>query len=284
LTSAPTKGDALLVGWLLHLGDEACNLREPLPRLWVLATLSARVATQKEQGARGGAASGEDVNTRMDAADARQAMVRLDDAERRLPELVFVLVVPPQGGQAGGVEVRHTARQEKTVVAYSAIDLLVDACGAGQPWVQVTRSQLVAFCEDLKVGVIILDAVLDVVPRYPEVDSRDQPPLEELEPLEEHDSYLYVPSRPVREGQYVVELELQPDPRGRPILLAYTSSELLVHGCGEHQPWVAIHADDIAGVAEESGAYGVLLNPVLADESRHAGPVHNWNSRSIGGN
>ncbi|WP_329067769.1 SAV_915 family protein [Amycolatopsis sp. NBC_01480] len=219
-----------------------------------------------------------------EAAGARHALVRLDDAPERLPDLLFVLVTPPEGGQPGGVEVRRTIRQDKAVTVYSAIDLLVGACGAGQPWEQITRDQLIAFCEELKVSTIILDAVLDVVPRYPEVDSRDQPPLEELEPLEEHDSYLYVPSRPVREGQYVVELELQPDPRGRPILLAYTSSELLVHGCGEHQPWVAIHTDDIADVAEESGAYGVLLNPVLADESRHAGPVHNWNSRSIGGN
>ncbi|RJQ91281.1 hypothetical protein D5S19_02110 [Amycolatopsis panacis] len=220
----------------------------------------------------------------MDAAGARRAIVRLDDAEDRLPELLFALVTPAEGGQPGGIELRRTARQELAVVAYSAIDLLVGACGAGQPWVQITRDRLMAFCEDLDVGVVVLDAVLDLAPRYPEVDSREQSPLDTLEPLEEHNGLLYVPSRPVREGQYVVELELQPDRRGRPVMLAYTTPELLVVGCGEHQPWVAIHMDHMADAIEESGAHGVLLNPVLAEESRHTGPVQDWNSRSaIGG-
>jgi hypothetical protein len=125
-----------------------------------------------------------------------------------------------------------------------------------------------------------MDAVLDLTPRYSEVDSREQPPLDTLEPLSEHDGLLYVPSRPVQANQYVVELELQPDKAGRPIMLAYTTPELLAAGCGEHQPWVAIRMDDMADAAEESGAHGVLLNPVLAEESRHTGPVHNWNGRS----
>ncbi|MCU1685412.1 MAG: hypothetical protein JWQ81_6151 [Amycolatopsis sp.] len=220
-----------------------------------------------------------------DAAGARHALVRLDDAPDRLPELLFVLVTPPEGGQPGGVEVRRTARQDKAVIAYSRIDLLVGACGAGQPWVQVTRDQLIAFCEELKVGTITLDAVVDVTPRYPEVDSRELPPLEPMEPLEEHDDLLYVPSRPVKEGQYGVELELQPDTGGRPLLMAYTSAQLLAAGCGEFQPWVAIRVDDIEEIVDESGARGVLINPVLAEESRHAGPVHDWNRRSLtGGN
>ncbi|HEV7981153.1 SAV_915 family protein [Amycolatopsis sp.] len=223
------------------------------------------------------------MNTGMDAA--RRALVRLDDAAARLPTLMFVLVTQPEGGQPGGVEVRHTARQELAVVAYSSIDLLVDACGSGQPWVQVTRDQLVEFCDELDVGVVIIDAVLDLSPRYPEVDSRDQPPLDTLEPLDEHDGLLYVPSRPVRTGQHVVELELQRDRRGHPLMLAYTSPELLAAGCGEHQPWVAIRMDDMPEVVEESGADGVLLNPVLSEDARHAGPVQDWNSRStIGGN
>jgi hypothetical protein len=219
----------------------------------------------------------------LDAATARQAMVRLDDAEDRLPELLFVLVTLAEGGQPGGVELRRTGRQELAVVAYSAIDLLVGACGSGQPWVQITRDRLMTFCEDLDVSVVVLNAVLDVAPRYPEVDSREQPPLGTLEPLEEHDGLLYVPSRPVCEGQRVVELELQPNRRGRPLMLAYTTPELLAAGCGEHQPWVAIHLDNMADAIEESGAQGVLLNPVLAEESRHAGPVRNWNSRPIRG-
>jgi hypothetical protein len=81
------------------------------------------------------------------------------------------------------------------------------------------RGRLIEFCDELRVCLVVLDAVLDLVPRYPEVDSREQPPLDTLEPLDEHDGLLYIPSRPVREGQYVVELELQPDKAGRPIMM-----------------------------------------------------------------
>ncbi|GAA3522302.1 hypothetical protein GCM10022222_00080 [Amycolatopsis ultiminotia] len=218
------------------------------------------------------------------ASNVVQALVRLDDIPERLPDLVFVLVTLGEGGQPGGLEVRPTARKELAVAAYSSIDRMVDACGSGQPWAQLTRDRLIEVCHELGIGVVVLDAILDLAPRYPETDSRDQPPLEPADPLDEQDGYLYVPSRPVRTGQYVVELELQPVRSGRPVLFAYTSPELLTAGCGPYQPWVAIDADDLEAVVHESGAHGVLLNPVLAEESRHTAPVRNWTSRSaIGG-
>jgi mRNA-degrading endonuclease toxin of MazEF toxin-antitoxin module len=216
------------------------------------------------------------VGAGVDAADARRALVRLDDVADRLPELLFVLMTPREQGRPGGVEVRQTTRQEWAVVAYSSVDKLVSACGSGQPWAQVMRDRLEEICAELDIGVVVFDAVVDVAPRYQAIDSREQPPLEPLEPLDEHDGYLYVPSRPVREGQYTVELELQPDRTGYPVMLAYTSPELLAACCGDFQPWVSIHVDDLPGVIEESGAQGVLFNPVLAEESRHAGPVHDW--------
>ncbi|WP_344869513.1 SAV_915 family protein [Amycolatopsis ultiminotia] len=219
-----------------------------------------------------------------DVSAARQALVRLDDVPGRLPDLVFVLVTAGEGGRPGGLEVRQTARNELAIAAYSSIQLLVDACGSGQPWVQVARDRLVEVCQELGIGVVAFDAVLDPVPRYPDVDSRDQPPLEPVEPLDEPDGRVYVPSRPVRTGQYVVELELQPVRNGRPVLLAYTSPQLLAAGCGPYQPWVAIDTGDLQHVVHESGGHGVLLNPVLAEEFRHTAPVHNWTSRSaIGG-
>ncbi|WP_406629874.1 SAV_915 family protein [Amycolatopsis sp. WGS_07] len=219
-----------------------------------------------------------------DASNVVQALVRLDDVRVRLPDLVFVLVTLGTEGQPGGLEVRRTARNEFAVTAYSSIDRLVDACGSGQPWAQVTRDRLAEVCQELGIGIVVFDAVLDRLPRYPEVDSRDQPPLEPAEPLDEPDGCFYVPSRPVRAGQRVVELELQPVRDGRPVLLAYTSPELLAAGCGPHQPWVAVNGDDLEAVANEAGARGVLLNPVLAEESRHAAPVQDWASRSaIGG-
>ncbi|GAB3354131.1 SAV_915 family protein [Amycolatopsis echigonensis] len=219
-----------------------------------------------------------------DASNVVQALVRLDDVPDRLPDLVFVLVAPGTDKQSGELEVRRTERNELAVAAYSSLDRLADACGSGQPWVQVTRERLLETCRELDLGIVVFDAVLDLVPRYPEVDSREQPPLEPAEPLAEPDGRCYVPSRPVRAGQQVVELELQPVRNGRPVLLAYTSPELLAAGCGPYQPWVAINGDDLEAIANEAGAHGVLLNPVLAEESRHAAPVHDWTSRpAIGG-
>ncbi|MFF0149130.1 hypothetical protein ATK36_4606 [Amycolatopsis sulphurea] len=214
------------------------------------------------------------------AAKARQAFVRFDDLNERLSELLFVLVTPAEAGRPGSIELRRTARHELAVAAYSSITRLVGVCGNGRPWVQVTRGRLIEFCDANDVGIVVLDAVLDLAPRYPEVDSREQPPLEPLEPLPEHDDLLYVPSRPVEFGQYVVELELQPDRAGRPVLMAYTTPELLTACCGEFQPWVAVHMDDIKDVIAESGASGVLMNPVLAEESRHTATVQDWSRRS----
>ncbi|WP_158714543.1 SAV_915 family protein [Amycolatopsis sp. La24] len=219
-----------------------------------------------------------------DASNVVQALVRLDDVPERLPELVFVLVILGPEGQPGRLEVRRTTRNESAVAAYSSIDRLVDACGSGQPWAQVARDRLLEACRELGIGIVAFDAVLDLVPRYPEIDSRDQPPLEPVRPLDDQDGFLYVPSRPVRAGQQIVELELQPARNGRPVLLAYTSPELLAAGCGPYQPWVAINGDELEAVADEAGAHGVLLNPVLAEESRHAAPVRDWTSRpAIGG-
>ncbi|WP_051166080.1 SAV_915 family protein [Amycolatopsis orientalis] len=219
-----------------------------------------------------------------DASNVVQALVRLDDVRERLPDLVFVLVTLGTGEQPGELEVRRTTRNEFAVAAYSSLDRLVEACGSGQPWARVTRDRLLEVCRELGIGVVVFDAVLDLVPRYPEVDSREQPPLEPAEPLAEPDGRLYVPSRPVRAGRQMVELELQPVRNGRPVLLAYTSPELLAAGCGPYQPWVAVESADLEAVADEAGAHGVLLNPVLAEESRHAAPVRDWTSRAeIGG-
>lgn len=169
------------------------------------------------------------------------------------------------------------------MVAYSSIAALVDACGSGQPWAQMRRDRLVQVCDELGLDAVVLDAVVDPAPRYPEVDGREQAPVQPLEPAEEHEGYVYIPSRPVRAGQYAPQVELQPDQQGKPVMLAYTSPEELVAGCGPYQPWIAIHVDDVAEAMTEAGAHRVLLNPVLAEQSRHTGPVREWGKTVIGG-
>lgn len=221
------------------------------------------------------------VDTGGERPDVRQALVRVDDVAELLPERVFVLVTPPAADRSSEVELRRTGRNELVAVAYSTIDALVGACGSGQPWAQLTRARLIEICRALRVVAVVLDAVVDPAPRYPELDSRSEAPLEVLTPAHTLDGYLYIPSRPVREGMHQMQVELQLDRKRRPVMLAFTCPDTLAAGCGPYQPWVKIHVDDVPAAAEEAGAQGVVLNPVLAEQSRHAAPVRDWDERAV---
>jgi hypothetical protein len=202
-------------------------------------------------------------------------LIRVDDLDERLPESLFVLVLPPDDHRGRGVELWRTHRQDLTAVVYSSIQALVAACGAGQPWVAITRDQLADICCEHEITLLALDMPLPEGHRYPEPEIREQPDLEEVEPLA-NDGLLYVPARPMKSLNQWVELELQPDDRGRLMLLAYTSPQQLEAGCGPYQAWVSIPSDLISEAACRSGADGVLFNPILAEESRHTAPVADW--------
>jgi len=52
------------------------------------------------------------------------------------------------------------------------------------------------------------------------------------------------------------------------VVIAFSSLEALVHGCGPDQPWVAMRAEDVDALREQWAAAAVLLDPVLvADEA-----------------
>lgn len=212
-------------------------------------------------------------------AGSRRAVVLLDDLPERAPTVLYVLTLPESTAVGDVVELRPTPRGP-AAVAYSSVANLVTACGMGQPWAAVSPERLQALGREYDYNLVILDAWLPEGHRYPEPEVRDQPDLQPKAPTGEG-VLLFVPSRPVRKGQQVVHLELQPDDSGRLMMLAFTSPEALAERCGPHQPWVAINRDDIDLVAEQAGALGVLFNPVLAEESRHAGPVQDW-TRSSG--
>lgn len=201
-------------------------------------------------------------------------LVLVDDLAERLPDGLFVLVLPADDGRGGGVEVWVRPRGERVVLAFSSIQTLVSACGAGQPWVPVSRDHLAQVCEELRVTLVGVDMAPPEGHRYPEPGVAELPDLEPWEPVERQ--LLYVASRPMRSWTDLVQLELQPDKRGRLMALAYTSEEELVAGCGPYQAWVAIPSDLIGEAVERSGADGVLFNPVLAEASRHTAPVRNW--------
>jgi hypothetical protein len=208
----------------------------------------------------------------------RAAVVLLDDLPEHALHTLYVLTLPESVATGAVIELRATPRGP-AAVAYSSIANLLAACGTGQPWAATSPEQLQILGDNHDYNLVILDAWLPEGHRYPEVDVRDEPDLQS-ETLDGVGSLLYVPSRPIREGQKVVHLELQPDNAGRLMVLAFTSPEAIAERCGPYQPWVAVDRDDIDLVAEEAGALGVLFNPVLAEESRHTGPVHDWTRTS----
>jgi hypothetical protein len=72
---------------------------------------------------------------------------------------------------------------------------------------------------------------------------------------------VYVPSRRFHQGDGIAEFVLSRFEDGRSVLPMYSSLELLVAGCGEDQPWVAVQVrapEGIEELAELAGADVVL--------------------------
>lgn len=198
-------------------------------------------------------------------------IVVLDDVlDCGLAEL-FVLITP-----SGDTELRATARRGVAVVTFSSLRTLVPACGWGQPWVVMHPELLHRSADALGANLVAVDVNIPEQHRYPEPEEWERPEIPPLEPVGVDPELLYIPARPYRLGEPRAVLELQPDKRGRPMLLVYNSAELLALGCGPYQPWVAIPSAELAETVQDSRAAGVLFNPVLAEESRHGGPVLDW--------
>ena len=49
------------------------------------------------------------------------------------------------------------------------------------------------------------------------------------------------------------------------VVVAFSSLDALVRGCGPEQPWVAMRAEDVDDLREEWSAAAVLLDPVLEE-------------------
>ncbi|HEX6469899.1 MAG TPA: SAV_915 family protein [Streptosporangiaceae bacterium] len=84
----------------------------------------------------------------------------------------------------------------------------------------------------------------------------------------------YIPSARFRPGDASVRFEVRPLDDGRSALLVYSSLELLVAGCGQAQPWVAVRPadpDGLEGLARRCGADVALWDVNLPADGRHAG-------------
>ena len=79
----------------------------------------------------------------------------------------------------------------------------------------------------------------------------------------------YVPSQRLRPGDTEATLELRNTEDGRVAMLAYSTLERLVEGCGESQPWVAVPMDRVQNLQELSGADVTLWDVPVPDEVRH---------------
>lgn len=175
----------------------------------------------------------------------------------RLPEQLFVLALPAGGPTAPEIEVWASRRGDRILLAFSSLEILTAACGAGQPWAALSRDELGRLAVALDANLVGLDVAPPEGHRYPAPDRTGTTSAAGPPPV------LYLVSRPLRSATDQIELELWRDPEGRLMLLAYTSTEKLVHGAGAAQAWVAIPARQLGEAVTAAKAYGVLFNPVL---------------------
>lgn len=80
----------------------------------------------------------------------------------------------------------------------------------------------------------------------------------------------YVPSKRLRPGDAEATLELRNTEDGLVAMLAFSSLEQLVAGCGEAQPWVAIPTERVDNLRQLSGADVTLWDVSVPPEARHA--------------
>lgn len=77
---------------------------------------------------------------------------------------------------------------------------------------------------------------------------------------------LYVPCEPRDPGDPQVRvLAAQPSPDCT-VLLVWSSLDLLVAACGEHQPWVSVPLGEAAALRGQLEAVAVVLDPARLTE------------------
>lgn len=78
----------------------------------------------------------------------------------------------------------------------------------------------------------------------------------------------YIPCQRVTKGDTDVTVELRHTADGQRALLAFTSVDNLVEGCGDGQPWVAVKGEQIADIKTRSDADIVVWDAALPVEER----------------
>lgn len=83
------------------------------------------------------------------------------------------------------------------------------------------------------------------------------------------DDVAYVPSMRLRSDDVEATLELRRTIDGALGVLAYSSLELLVAGCGPAQPWVAVPTGRVAELVGLAGAEVVVWDAEIPPVARH---------------
>ncbi|GAB3692613.1 hypothetical protein GCM10027597_49730 [Saccharopolyspora tripterygii] len=78
----------------------------------------------------------------------------------------------------------------------------------------------------------------------------------------------YLPCERVGPRDREANIELRKDSDQRVVMLAYSSLEELIRGCGEAQPWIAVPVDRVSQVQRDTAAEIVLWDLNLPDEAR----------------
>ncbi|RZS30397.1 hypothetical protein EV193_11795 [Herbihabitans rhizosphaerae] len=199
----------------------------------------------------------------------RPMLLDVDEADR-MPYEVLLATHPGRSvGERVMLELRESVNDQLVVMAYSSRQALVECCGRGQSWIRVPAHELPNLKRSAGFKAVALDTPLPVETRHPATPEGQEEPTPFATLGDDEDRMLFVPSRPFHEGHKRAELELQPISDDEVALLAYSSLELLIWGCGEHQAWVSFPSSDIEEVRRQSGADVVVMDTALPEWLRH---------------
>lgn len=107
-------------------------------------------------------------------------------------------------------------------------------------------------------------------------DADDAPAATTAEPVpsassSEEVTPVYVPTNSTSPEQGRAELALRYTTDGELALLVYSSLDVLVQCCGEHQPWIAVPATHVSGIATTAEAETVLVDTAIPQQQWHTG-------------
>lgn len=207
----------------------------------------------------------------MSAQRKRPVILDADEFDH-LPEIAYI---PTEGVNAttnrATIRLREMARGGTALLLYSSKERLVAAHGADHPAMALPARELPVLQRRLGFHAVLLDVALPAELRrqahQSAIGEREPVPIEvdraTGEPL------VYIPSRPYRSGDDNAHLELQPLGKGRLALLAYSSRQSLLDGCGAEQHYVRLPVAMLPEAMRQCGADRVLIDTPLPDHLRH---------------